>query len=179
MLFLVFSSIKTLYLKRIPSNKNSILQILFVFVKHLNWKQFFVPARKRKKQRPIQFYANNFASPVAVCVLKDISTTPATVFVLAKEQTIFKREAKKSMDIKRANKTQHKSKLVKMEFSGFFSSCCCNIDCVVLLAKRVYSRNICINFQLFAHFHTYTFVDNSIILLFASYMNSNEFLSSY
>lgn len=97
---------------------------------------------------------------------------------------IYRRLAKKKSGHKKANKTQHKSKLVKLnsneqtfstklKFSAFFSSfsvcCCCYID------GTSWTDRIFALFSLTFCTFSYMFVDDSIILLFASYMNSNEF----
>lgn len=62
-------------------------------------------------------------------------------------------------NIKRANKTQHKSKLVKMKFSEFFR-CCCKVDgCCA--SERL---NICINFY-FLRFPCMLIIQLSLYLL--------------
>jgi hypothetical protein len=67
-------------------------------------------------------------------------------------------EQQEKANIKRANKTQHKSKLVKMKFSEFFSSFCCwllhrLLLLACLLAAAETARIFALIFLLLAHFH--------------------------
>jgi hypothetical protein len=86
----------------------------------------------------------------------------------------FSSEQEKA-NIKRANKTQHKSKLVKMKFSEFFSRSLCCWLLHRLFAAETATFNRRVFALIFYFFCTFSYVDNSIILLFASYMNSNGF----
>lgn len=132
------------------------------------------------------------STTVAVCVYiwENISTNTSDCVsfrAIAKKKKRRERrqkftilEQQEKANIKRANKTQHKSKLVKTKFSEFFNSLCCWL-LYRLLLLQLFCRDICINFLLLAHFHTLIIQLSFYLLHTWIPMNSfnSQLLSSY